>query len=918
MSLHHHRFFRGERHALTLALASALVGLSGRAQEPLNSPTPLTRPAPSLSAGQAAVALAAAQRAQELGFASVSAGLYRQLLDAPGADRAAITVALATALLDAGDATAAESALNNFIGLRGAAWHLRAGLAAAQLKKFDIARTEAAATRVDELGAADRAWHFFLQGLIAETGATPAERLRAGDFYKQAQQAAKSDLARGRFQIAEERARMLRFGAVDEAQLRQAQDTAERFRGRPLGYDAVQLVALMQDRLKRHDEAVATLQRALVALPAEERAVADMFRLTLGFIADPARETAGRAALAQLLETGTDRDKQRMALQLLADAAAKNDNARAAFRAELDRLVDAPKPHPVLPSLLLFRAQAALADKTSAGYARAEADARRLLNDLQTSPLRVHAYGVLTTSAWEQRRYRTAADHARKARAELAAATAPDEIAARVKLAVLEAEAWFRAGDAAGDAGDFRNAADAYAAVLREGGALPAREAGEFMFQRVLAEIRAGAPEAAEPLLDEFARDPARQTPSDLENRWQAEWNLARALQVKDEAGVQHAYARVNRLLDSGAAATASLPPELRARMAWLQARLSLDAGEPARTLALVGALATPPAGLEPALRDEIASRGALLKAEANFRRWAMARENKQPAEAQATETAAVDALQKVRDDYPKSDAAVYSYIIEATHYAQLDRAVDAQIRFTKLADEFPDHGYAPYALLQAAAQAERLGQEKNLEEANAIIERLVTKYPASDLVFSARFRQGELARKRNRFDQAQRAYDYLLNAYPQRDDLVLVRLALAECHNAQSAANPAHAERALDLFAEVRDREDNRFVDARVEAGFNLGALHARAGRGAKAVEVWWRDVVQPFLLDPAVATRLGATGQYWMTRTLLEAGAQFEQMQKLDEAKRAWLLILQAKLPGEAPAKARLKRFGLPEAGP
>ena len=89
-----------------------------------------------------------------------------------------------------------------------------------------------------------------------------------------------------------------------------------------------------------------------------------------------------------------------------------------------------------------------------------------------------------------------------------------------------------------------------------------------------------------------------------MENRWRAEWNLARALQVQGPTGVQRAYARVNRLLaekrDDGAAVTGvGLPAELRARMAWLQARLALDAGEPERTLQLADDLARLLTGLD-------------------------------------------------------------------------------------------------------------------------------------------------------------------------------------------------------------------------------------------------------------------------------------------------------------------------------
>jgi len=82
----------------------------------------------------------------------------------------------------------------------------------------------------------------------------------------------------------------------------------------------------------------------------------------------------------------------------------------------------------------------------------------------------------------------------------------------------------------------------------------------------------------------------------------------------------------------------------------------------------------------------------------------------------------------------------------------------------------------------------------------------------------------------------------------------------------------------------------------------------------------VWWKDVVHEFLVkDPAQAAQLGAKGRYWMARTLLELGSLFEQQEKLEQAKEAWLLILQARLtPGEELAKARLARFNLPEARP
>ena len=116
-------------------------------------------------------------------------------------------------------------------------------------------------------------------------------------------------------------------------------------------------------------------------------------------------------------------------------------------------------------------------------------------------------------------------------------------------------------------------------------------------------------------------------------------------------------------------------------------------------------------------------------------------------------------------------------------------------------------------------------------------------------------------------------------------------------------------------LFEHVRDRVDAP-LDARVEAGFNLGYMHARRNESEKAQEVWWRDVVHAFLLQPAQASQLGDKGRYWMTRTLVELGALYEQQEKLEQAKQAWTLIVSSKLGyGENLAKARLARFNLAE---
>jgi len=866
-----------------LAFASMLaVCARVAALEPLNPPVPLAPSRPSVSPGESALVIVSAQRAQALGFPSTAVTLYRSLLALPGADTGRLTLSLASALLDDGDVSGAGKALDSYTGARGASWHLRAGLVAASQQHTEQAKAELAAAHFEELSSAERGWHFFLQGMLADAANEP---VRAAGLYQQAASAAVSDLGRARFLLAEEQVR-LRLGGVTEEQLSADRKNAEKFQSQKIGYGFTREYAIALNSLNRKPQAIDVLQAALRSLPQEERSETDHFRILLGLIAG-AGTGVGRHELFELLASGSDPDQQRIALELLVRASASGA-PRVELGERLDRLIGETPPNPILESLLLCRAELSLGEarlgvaESASLYARAEDDANALLEKFPGSPLKAHAYAVLAGSAWEQHRYRTAADFGFKAGGELP----PGLI--RSEFNVLVAEAWFRAGD-------FRNAADAYAAALRS---RPDDVApGILMFQQVQSEIQSGALTTAVSVLDELSRDKA----FGPEYRWEAEWNLARSLEVHGE--VSAAYERVNRLLHDAPAG--NIKADLRARMAWLQARLSFDAKQPRETLALVDSLAPFTAGLAPGLANDIASTSALLRAQASFE---LGRDD-----------AAEDTLLKLRSDFPKSDAAVYSYIVEADRYAQQDKVVDAERLLTKLADDFPGSPYAPYALYQAALQAERLGTDANLKEAYKFLENLVTspRYASSDLIFPARMRQGDLLREMNQFPQAQRVYESLVNNPATHSaDAILAQLALAECHNAQSASDLSHSDSAKRLFEDLVERVDAP-ADVRVEAGYNLGVILSRSDR-AKAQAVWWNDVVDAFLVRPGGPKDLGPKGRWWIARTLLDVGSLYEQEGRLEEAKRAWSLIIDTGLPGEALARQRLARFHLPAAKP
>jgi tetratricopeptide (TPR) repeat protein len=290
----------------------------------------------------------------------------------------------------------------------------------------------------------------------------------------------------------------------------------------------------------RRPQAVDVLQGALRTLPPEERSETDHFRLLLGLIAGAERRGGAAGALRA---AGIGERPRPPAGRPAAPGAPSSPPApfgrarRAARQADL-RAEAPPDPGepPALPGPAGARRGAARGSTSRPPlYARAEDDAHALLEKFPGSPLKAQAYAVLAGSAWEQQRYRTAADYAFKAGGELP----PGPI--RAEFGVLVAEAWFRAGVQGRDAGDFRSAADAYAAALRSRpeGVRP----GSSCSSRCSPRSRPAPSGRRSPRLDELARDPGVRSRRPLGGR------VEPRQQPRGARETAEAYDRVNRLL---------------------------------------------------------------------------------------------------------------------------------------------------------------------------------------------------------------------------------------------------------------------------------------------------------------------------------------------------------------------------------
>jgi TolA-binding protein len=367
-------------------------------------------------------------------------------------------------------------------------------------------------------------------------------------------------------------------------------------------------------------------------------------------------------------------------------------------------------------------------------------------------------------------------------------------------------------------------------------------------------------------------------------------------MQVRGQT--QAASARVERLLANG---TQGVPEELRIRLMWLRAKLSFDNSRPAEALRQTEELMAPllqDQRLDAGLRTDVTSMTQLLKAQALL---ALGRDN---------EGFAV--LDKLRSDFHATEAAQYSYLVQAGHLTQTGDLAGAQRELISLVDPtagYPQSQYAPLALYQAALILERQGLDRQLQEAYKLLEQLVQNYPRDELVFSARMKQGDLFRKLNDFPAARRIYEFLVNNYAGHPDELLAQLALADSLFGQGANSMVNYESASAIYERLRDLPSAP-VDLRAEAGFKWGYALAKRGQVAKAQTVFW-SVVQGFLLDAELAARLGVKGRYWLAKSLLELGQIHEDAGRLDEAQRTYQLIVDNKLSGMAQAQAKLARF-------
>ncbi len=942
-------------------LAGATLGalmLAGRvsAQPVPATASPAVSPAANLSLATAEGALAA-------GLAGVAALQYEELLRMPSLPVALTREArlgLASARLAEGRWSEAREVLQ---GLPETDARLRLRLLLARLHQQggpEGLRPALAAIDPATLPSGEIAWWHLAKGMVLEAENDPAARDEA---FAEAQRLAASDEQKAQFELFRYRGKLRRGPLPTEESLNQLRQRAERERDRPGGFQWAETYAIELARSGQTARSVQILEEMLSLASSNQNGARGDLRLLLALIQGP-QKTSGQKALDDILkDQNLPVTLQRLALNLMVSELGGDgdqqvrDNLDA--RLYKDRWNTPTGLHPLADEirerLSFIYLQAKMPERAREILADWETSVReRLGASFATTPQRRHLLRQAGLIAWQRGQFQAAA---------LVLGELHDLLetpAEKARLALFQ-------GDALFNSESFAAAAAAYENAWKDGRAADSAEIlGPAYRQRIQSLLEASrVAEAASGAATEAGRAAEAATRQaevssrvaeavawadaegprcpDLAARWQSEWNLSQRLRSIRRTAA--ALERVTRLASSTDPAS---PPELRARLLWLQAELSLDTGNHAAVPTLLAQLRETVSAIPLTFeaRDDIISRSALLEGRALL-------------EKSAGDPAAVARAREVftglRDEFgtsksaPARDSAASSLLVEARFLAAHNQPLDAETAVNRLREDYPDSRYTPVALYEAAilrerrglagpgesgsgggiyeSAAQRLNRNQPAPETptppdpqhpSVLLKELINKYKRHPLVFYALLRLANYARSEatpEDYNDADKLCDQILKDFANHPEIHRAEMTKADCQFALGSTSSLQYNEAFSLYERLHDNSALP-ADFRIEAGCKMvETARARGDRGAsvRLAESVLQNVEAQGTNRIEVA-RLGVTGRYWLSRTLFVQAEQLELEGKNNEAQRACQRILDLQLPGAPLATATLARLRPP----
>jgi len=775
----------------------------------------------------------------------------------------------------------AGEALNTYL--------LRRGIVDFQAGAYEEAKASLAGITERELKPSDRAWHLLLKGLIAE------HEGRFADGMSLFEESREKSMTKSQRLVAEsliQRNRLLQ-GEKSESLIRELENLLEENRYSRLAVQYAQELAVSLFKLNEAQRALDVLGEQIRLTLAENRDQLDELHLLSAVIEREIGRT-GQGHLEWLIRNGKNREYQKVAIWYLLQEAGDRIEV-ASLLGFLEEVLLNQRNHPLAAEILFTRALLMQGEEKGE---EAKDLFTRLLSEFPGSILASEALRHLGHLSWHSGQYRTAADYFSRLRDNLPAGRD------RVEAGVYQADAFFRNGD-------YETAARAYEAVYADVSDDYLKE--RILYQWVIAEIRSGRVEQAAGILDKHDLEPV----SSRDLRWEAEWNLIDAMRSEDS--IRAAYGRIQNLLEASGR-DESMPISLQIRFLWLEALLTLDMKRyeaiPEITDNILELLLpAEEAGMDEALVDEITVRTLLVLSQSFLRRAAEASVAAANSDSALSGFEVIDRLEKL---YPEHEVTLQALFEKARFLREAGRAVDAQNIYLSIFERSADSVYAPIALYEAAINAANLIALENPDTLNLnnsepirLLNQLTENYKKDTrLFFFARLKQGDIARNLGQFGVAQTLYEDVIKSFSEHPKRYLADVGRADSILAQAGDDSSRLGEAIIAYERLFERPSVP-LDLRVEAGYKW-AFAIASRKNTERSQAVHNLLHTRFLHDVENANKLGPSGRYWMSRSLLSAGELFEREGELRAARTQYETILDYRLPGKALAQAHLKRLG------
>lgn len=504
-------------------------------------------------------------------------------------------------------------------------------------------------------------------------------------------------------------------------------------------------------------------------------------------------------------------------------------------------------------------------------YKTAQECARRILDDYPASPHKQYALRILAWIAFNGEtarapQYRLAASYLES----LAALEKDPKRAAKIKM--LAADCYFLNQDYAGAGKIYDELIDSDS----ENRATLTDHAIEalLMQNRVSDAIALLSRLQSEDKIDEGAL-------------WNSAWRIL--TQYRKNSGDAKTLENIEKVLENNT----DMSPSLRIKMLWLRARITEENGDNARVAKLCrqleGEIDAAGEGVSnaPDIR-QVRANAMLMSGRALERLGDFEGEN-----------GAFKTYERLRRQFPDSDAAQLSYLYQASGLALLERFNAARALCLKLAEEFPRGKYLYPALFDAAEYSRRMGMDSNYRTALSLLDRLCREFPDNPRNFYAKLSQAEILRMMNAFADARTMYNDIINTYSSHPEIYLAWMGLGD----STLAVPARAKDAAAIFERLYALPSLDEA-ARAEAAFKWAFALASSGEASEADEVRW-ITSQALLENP----KISAAARYWIGRSLFDMARSLESAGRMRDARAAYELIASHNLP---PAKIARQKLG------